>query len=428
MPARTSTVIEPVDRRPPRPRRPGRGPPVRRARPASPPSPRSLPPKWFYDDRGSELFDQITRLAGVLPDPPRAGDPAARGAGHRRAHRAPTRSSSWARAPRDKTRTAARRVHGHAAGCAGSCRSTCREGILRWAAAHHRRAPTPAWRCTAWSATSTTTSARSPAAAAASSPSSAAPSATSSRAERARLPGRAGGDAGAGRLAPARHRPGQGPGPPGAGLRRRGRRDRRVQPQRAAGAQPRAAAPTSTPDAVRPRRPLGRRRTSGSRCACAPRRRPARARRRRSVSTVRFAAGEELRTEISAKFRRAGVEAELAAAGLDPRPTGGPTPPATSPSASAPGALTADAGSGAGEVGLALLLEGPRAFLGVVGVERSASRWSSSWARPSASVSAAVSRMRLEHGAARRGAVGGDLVGELVGLGRAPGRRARRGR
>ena len=33
--------------------------------------------------------------------------------------------------------------------------------------------------------------------------------------------------------------------------------------------------------------------------------------------TVEFGAGEELRTEISAKFRRAGVEAELAAAGLD---------------------------------------------------------------------------------------------------------------
>jgi L-histidine N-alpha-methyltransferase len=31
---------------------------------------------------------------------------------------------------------------------------------------------------------------------------------------------------------------------------------------------------------------------------------------------VQFARGEELRTEISAKFRRAGVEAELAAAGL----------------------------------------------------------------------------------------------------------------
>src|SRR5207302_4620077 len=32
--------------------------------------------------------------------------------------------------------------------------------------------------------------------------------------------------------------------------------------------------------------------------------------------TVAFAAGEEMRTEISAKFRRAGVESELAAAGL----------------------------------------------------------------------------------------------------------------
>ena len=32
--------------------------------------------------------------------------------------------------------------------------------------------------------------------------------------------------------------------------------------------------------------------------------------------TVRFAAGEEMRTEVSAKFRRAGVQAELAAAGL----------------------------------------------------------------------------------------------------------------
>lgn len=29
--------------------------------------PRSLPPKWFYDDRGSELFDQITRLAEYYP-------------------------------------------------------------------------------------------------------------------------------------------------------------------------------------------------------------------------------------------------------------------------------------------------------------------------------------------------------------------------
>ena len=29
--------------------------------------PKELPPKWFYDDRGSELFDQITRLPDYYP-------------------------------------------------------------------------------------------------------------------------------------------------------------------------------------------------------------------------------------------------------------------------------------------------------------------------------------------------------------------------
>ena len=33
---------------------------------------------------------------------------------------------------------------------------------------------------------------------------------------------------------------------------------------------------------------------------------------------VDFAAGEEMRTEVSAKFRKEGVGAELAAAGLEP--------------------------------------------------------------------------------------------------------------
>ena len=30
-------------------------------------SPKALPPKWFYDDRGSELFDEITRLPEYYP-------------------------------------------------------------------------------------------------------------------------------------------------------------------------------------------------------------------------------------------------------------------------------------------------------------------------------------------------------------------------
>src|SRR5690625_3972496 len=29
--------------------------------------PKSLPPKWFYDDTGSELFDRITRLPEYYP-------------------------------------------------------------------------------------------------------------------------------------------------------------------------------------------------------------------------------------------------------------------------------------------------------------------------------------------------------------------------
>ena len=33
--------------------------------------PRSLPPKWLYDDRGSELFDAITRLPERTRDPAR---------------------------------------------------------------------------------------------------------------------------------------------------------------------------------------------------------------------------------------------------------------------------------------------------------------------------------------------------------------------
>ena len=29
--------------------------------------PKTLPPRWFYDERGSELFDQITRLPEYYP-------------------------------------------------------------------------------------------------------------------------------------------------------------------------------------------------------------------------------------------------------------------------------------------------------------------------------------------------------------------------
>ena len=44
-------------------------------------APKRLSPKYFYDATGSELFEQITVLAGILPDPHRAFDPARPGPG-----------------------------------------------------------------------------------------------------------------------------------------------------------------------------------------------------------------------------------------------------------------------------------------------------------------------------------------------------------
>ena len=100
------------------------------------------------------------------------------------------------------------------------------------------------------------------------------------------------------------------------GLRRRGRGDRRVQPQRAARGQPGAGRGLPR-RGVRARGPVGCR-ARVDRDAAA---RGARADGddRRPGPGGLFAAGEELRTEISAKFRREGIEAELAAAGLRTR-------------------------------------------------------------------------------------------------------------
>ena len=71
------------------------------------------------------------------------------------------------------------------------------------------------------------------------------------------------------RLAAARHRPRQGPRPARRRLRRRGRRHRRVQPQRARVLNRELDADFDL-ERVRPRRPLERRTTRGSRCASAP--------------------------------------------------------------------------------------------------------------------------------------------------------------
>ena len=46
---------------------------------------KSIPPVWFYDERGSRLFEEITAAPRVLPDPGRAGAAGGARPGHRRA-------------------------------------------------------------------------------------------------------------------------------------------------------------------------------------------------------------------------------------------------------------------------------------------------------------------------------------------------------
>ena len=86
--------------------------------------------------------------------------------------------------------------------------------------------------------------------------------------------------------------------------------DRRVRPQRAARSSTATSAPTSTSTPSSTAR-CGTPSTSGSRCVWSRRRDQ-----RVKIRTARprrshFDAGEQVRTEISAKFRRAGVEGEL---------------------------------------------------------------------------------------------------------------------
>ena len=111
------------------------------------------------------------------------------------------------------------------------------------------------------------------------------------------------------RLVAARHRPGEGPGPARRRVRRRGRRHRGVQPERPRRAQPRARCALRS-RRVRTRRRVGRATSSGSRCGCG-----------RTIDQivaidelalkVQFDAGEEMRTEIAAKFTEEQVQQEL---------------------------------------------------------------------------------------------------------------------
>ena len=202
-------------------------------------APKELPPKWFYDERGSQLFDEITRLPEYYPtrrereilDRARRRD--------RRSRRAPTRSSSSARGrPRRRASCSTRsRERGR---CGASSRSTSARRCLREAAAaidelhpgtrgpRRRRRLRP--------------------------PPRPAPDSTGAALvaflggtignfppdERARFLKELSRVARRRRPRPDRVRPREGRRPPRGGVQRRGRRDRRLQPQRPARDQPRA--------------------------------------------------------------------------------------------------------------------------------------------------------------------------------------------
>ena len=148
---------------------------------ASPPTPKWLPPKWFYDDRGSDAVRPDHPAARVLPDPLRAGDPRSQRAAaiverSQRRHAGRARLGHLGEDPHP-----ARRLHRDADQLARFVPFDVCEGFLQRRRGHDRRAATPASTCTASSATSSGTSARSRRSGAGSSRSSAAPSATSRR-------------------------------------------------------------------------------------------------------------------------------------------------------------------------------------------------------------------------------------------------------
>ena len=232
----------------------------------SPSTPKELPPKWFYDDRGCELFDAITRLPEYYPtERERAilrAEAAVDRRGVRRRHAGRARLGHVGQDPRAARRRWPRRGQLSRASCPSrSARRRCAPRPRPSATS------TPASTSTPWSATSSATSATSPAAARRLIAFLGGTIGNFAPAERKRFLADLADGMSAGRPLPARHRSGQGRRPARGRLRRRAGRDRRVQPQRAARGQPRA------------RRRLRRRRgsptwpastatTSGSRCGC----------------------------------------------------------------------------------------------------------------------------------------------------------------
>ena len=224
-------------------------------------TPKTLPPKWFYDERGSELFEKITELPEYYPTRAERSILAAVGPRDRRA--SPARRRWWSSAPARRRRpgccsTPARPRHAAQLRAGGRQRvGADRPPATRWLR-EYPGLPVQRGRSRTSRQSLGLPSPTATAGGRGWSPSSARTIGNMVPARAGRVPGPGPAQLRAGRRVAARHRPGQGPGGARRGLRRLGRGDRRVQQERARRAQRRARRGLR-PGRVRPRRGLGRR-------------------------------------------------------------------------------------------------------------------------------------------------------------------------
>ena len=219
--------------------------------------PKELSPKYFYDERGSQLFERITELDEYYPTrAEREILERALGRDRRRRRQAAASWSSWAPAPRRRPATCSSAMRD--AGCLETyVPIDISEEITQQTAEMlvdeypGLAGPRPRLRLRAPPGAHPRRRRK-------------APDRLPRRHDRQPLPLPAPllhvPDRGAdvpGRPLPARHRPDQGPGPPRGRLRRRRRGHRRVQQERARGPQPRARR-RLRPRRLRARRPLRR--------------------------------------------------------------------------------------------------------------------------------------------------------------------------
>ena len=269
-----------------------------------------LPSKYFYDDRGSRLFEEITRLPEYYPTRTEIGDPRARRA--RRRGPGPSPRARRARVglrPQDPSPPRRRAAAGHEA-----------PRLLRHQRGVRARLARPP-ACRLPGARGTRDRRRLLAR-----PRSPRPG----RGTAASLPGRddrqlpprrrpvvlrgRGGAARPRGLLPGGIRPREGRAAAGSGLQRLAGRHRGVQPEHPSRDEPRGSARAScrTPRSTWPSSIASAR---GSRCGCGLRR-PRRCECRGRGSCAQFARGAEIRTEISCKYTRESIEALLGGSGL----------------------------------------------------------------------------------------------------------------